>query len=52
MGCLQSGKMNSVKPKISVSRGKDQQGFNELKTNYVLNPRTKVIGVNKYGRIF
>ena len=39
-------------PKIKVNQGKKQQGWAELKTNYVLNSRTKVIGVNEFGKVF
>lgn len=38
--------------KISVGRGRAQQGVNELKQNYVIDGKTKVLGSGAFGKVF
>ena len=37
---------------ISTSSGREQQGVHELKLNYVIDAKTKVLGVGAFGRVF
>ena len=57
MGCLsetekaenpETKKMTKIKP----YDGKEQQGVHELKKNYVINNKTKVLGAGQFGRVF
>merc|ERR1719464_202390 len=61
MGCLNSteGKNSSgenrpevKRAKISINEGRKQQGVHELKQNYVIDNKTKVLGVGAFGRVF
>ena len=54
MGCLNST-TSVTRKKISpvrVGTAKTQQGVHELKQNYIINDKTKVLGAGKYGRVF
>ena len=37
---------------ISTVHGREQQGVHELKQNYVIDAKTKVLGVGAFGRVF
>ena len=38
--------------KISTAQGRPQQGVNELKQNYVIDGKTKVLGSGAFGKVF
>lgn len=38
--------------KINVSKGRPQQGVNELKQNYIIDGKTKVLGSGAFGKVF
>ena len=38
--------------KININEGRKQQGVHELKQNYVIDNKTKVLGVGAFGRVF
>ena len=58
MGCLNS--TNAEKSTESANRrvqiksneGRKQQGVHELKQNYHIDAKTKVLGVGTFGRVF
>ena len=58
MGCFNSTSKKEIKSiettKLSISshEGRKQQGVTELKQNYVINNKTKVLGVGAFGRVF
>ena len=61
MGCLNStngGGETKPQPdtmrraKISINEGRKQQGVHELKQNYIIDNKTKVLGVGAFGRVF
>ena len=60
MGCITSstsgddskGKGGMRKPKINASEGRKQQGVHELKQNYHIDSKTKVLGTGAFGRVF
>ena len=61
MGCLNAtSSANDAKPqvdtmrraKISINEGRKQQGVHELKQNYIIDNKTKVLGVGAFGRVF
>ena len=58
MGCFNATtkkEVKSIEPmKLSISshEGRKQQGVSELKQNYVINNKTKVLGVGAFGRVF
>ena len=59
MGCLNATEKSTVKKlepigklQISSHEGRKQQGVTELKQNYVINNKTKVLGVGAFGRVF
>ena len=41
-----------TKTKVSVNRGRMQQGVHELKQNYVIDSKTKVLGSGAFGKVF
>ena len=38
--------------KITVGRGRTQQGVHELKQNYIIDGKTKVLGTGAFGKVF
>ena len=62
MGCLSSSatvsKGSESKPRIlkkqsiEMGKGNKQQGVHELKQNYHIDSKTKVLGVGAFGRVF
>ena len=61
MGCLTSKNAKSdqaasgghiIKQKIVAGTGQKQQGVHELKMNYHIDSKTKVLGVGAFGRVF
>jgi len=41
-----------AKTKVSVNKGRKQQGVHELKQNYVIDSKTKVLGSGAFGKVF
>ena len=41
-----------AKRKITVGQGQKQQGVHELKKNYHIDSKTKVLGIGAFGRVF
>ena len=37
---------------VSITQGRKQQGVHELKQNYIIDNKTKVLGVGAFGRVF
>ena len=55
MGCLQAiskSTQGESRPVIKADTGKFQQGVSELKDNYVINSKTRVLGAGQFGRVF
>lgn len=57
MGCLNSTADNTAKAgqlKVTIKSGEAnrQQGVHELKQNYHIDSKTKVLGVGAFGRVF
>jgi len=61
MGCINSksgggdegpGDRALKKRKIEVGKGQKQQGVVELKKNYHIDSKTKVLGIGAFGRVF
>ena len=56
MGCFNATEVSNEKPKNIVKvkpyKGKEQQGVKELKLNYIINSKTKVLGTGQFGRVF
>ena len=61
MGCLSSNaavakdtnKQKVMKKQnIEIGKGNKQQGVHELKQNYHIDSKTKVLGVGAFGRVF
>jgi hypothetical protein len=59
MGCIQATnskkikeRKNSLMRSIAHGRRRSQQGVNELKMNYSLEGKVKVLGVGAFGKVF
>ena len=59
MGCIQAQSAQKIKEKknnlmrtITHGRGRSQQGVNELKMNYFLDGKVKVLGTGAFGKVF
>jgi hypothetical protein len=59
MGCIQATnskkikeRKNSLMRSIAHGRIRSQQGVNELKMNYFLEGKVKVLGVGAFGKVF
>lgn len=62
MGCFNSNaggggenkpiSANIQRRKIKTNEGDKQQGVHELKQNYHIDSKTKVLGVGAFGRVF
>lgn len=61
MGCLNSTNSSSgedlstktmTKTKVSANKGRKQQGVHELKMNYAIDGKTRVLGSGAFGKVF
>lgn len=58
MGCLNStsggdaAASSNYRASIKVNEGRKQQGVRELKQNYHIDNKTRVLGTGAFGRVF